>query len=226
MRNAEARGLLLMIMLVSVLTCWVPSAEGSGRGTLVIENNTSATLSVRAWQLPPGNASSQQTGKVSWEAEAPRTVPPEKSHSFFNFLPRGQVFVELSAPRVGGGVKPVIRTVWVSGTGMYTLEVFPKDFGKSVMLDAGGSASTSWQSPLVGVWNWSFGGDVTFKSDGTFVQGPRGGRWTKYQGKVSMAWSHGFTDVLDLSADNRNLTGYGFKTSEPASKWKVWGVKR
>jgi hypothetical protein len=62
---------------------------------------------------------------------------------------------------------------------------------------------------LVGVWSWYTGGDVTFKSGGTFVQPEKSltGTWTCKNDYVVMLWSHGYTDRVTLSRDGTHLEG-------------------
>lgn len=61
---------------------------------------------------------------------------------------------------------------------------------------------------IPGLWSWFVNGDVTFKSDGTLVQGPRTGQWTcRGDLHVTIVWSHGYTDELTLSPDGKTLGG-------------------
>ena len=73
---------------------------------------------------------------------------------------------------------------------------------------------------IPGVWSWFVNGEVTFQPNGTLVQGPRTGRWTCANGQVIIAWSHGFTDRLTLSANGRSMQG----TNEDGAA--VWGTRR
>jgi len=62
---------------------------------------------------------------------------------------------------------------------------------------------------ITGVWSWFVNGDVTFKSDGSFVQPQPSltGTWTCKNDYVVMFWSHGYTDRLTLSRDGTHLEG-------------------
>jgi hypothetical protein len=62
---------------------------------------------------------------------------------------------------------------------------------------------------IAGVWAWFVNGDVTFRDDGTLVQGSLTGRWTcaDSDGEVTIEWSHGYTDRVKLSDDGKRLTG-------------------
>lgn len=62
---------------------------------------------------------------------------------------------------------------------------------------------------LAGVWSWFTNGDVTFKTNGSFVQ-PQvslSGNWTCKNDYVVMIWSHGYTDRLTLSRNGTHLEG-------------------
>lgn len=58
-----------------------------------------------------------------------------------------------------------------------------------------------------GVWDWFINGDVTFRSNGSLVQGSLGGRWQCANGTVTITWDHGYTDQLTLADDGRMMTG-------------------
>lgn len=63
-------------------------------------------------------------------------------------------------------------------------------------------------SRIPGLWSWFINGDVTFKENGSLVQGELTGAWTcDEEGAVRISWSHGFFDTLMLSEDGSSLTG-------------------
>ncbi|HWR57286.1 MAG TPA: hypothetical protein VN328_00235 [Thermodesulfovibrionales bacterium] len=195
-----------------VIICNVVPASAAQWGTLVIVNKTGATLTIEAWQHMP----------KEWHVKSSKSIPPGQTVSLFNFLKLGRIFVEISAPNAGG-VNPIVKEVFVSGTGVYNIEISPGDFGKSTMSDV---RSSTWKSPMVGVWEWSANGDVTFSNDGTFKQGSIGGKWIYYNNQVDMRWDNGLYDILRLSSNKRELDGYGYRLSDPGKKWTVWGRKR
>jgi len=59
------------------------------------------------------------------------------------------------------------------------------------------------------VWSWLVNGNVTFRSDGTYVQPQSGlsGTWSCNSGHVVLFWSHGYTDQLTLSGEGTHLKG-------------------
>jgi hypothetical protein len=86
--------------------------------------------------------------------------------------------------------------------------------GKTDKSVSGGDKETEPQrasscAKLIGVWSWFIGGDVTFKSDGSYVQPQSSltGTWTCKSDYVLMLWSHGYTDRLTLSRDGTHLEG-------------------
>ena len=86
---------------------------------------------------------------------------------------------------------------------------------------------TTVQRPSIsGVWAWFANGDVTFRSDGTLVQGKLTGRWTQNGSNVKVQWSHGYYDFLILSADGRQLSGYGSQNPKATSGFPVSGTRR
>lgn len=88
-------------------------------------------------------------------------------------------------------------------------------------LVSGGPAEAAGPCSVIpGVWSWFVNGDVTFQPDGTLVQGSRTGRWSCTNGRVNIAWSHGFVDQLTLSPDGRSMRG----TNQTGNA--VWGTRR
>lgn len=73
--------------------------------------------------------------------------------------------------------------------------------------DASKAAAAGSCASISGVWSWFVNGDVTFKPNGTLIQGPRTGRWSCANGNVTIVWSHGYTDRLTLAGDGRTMTG-------------------
>jgi hypothetical protein len=64
-------------------------------------------------------------------------------------------------------------------------------------------------SLIPGLWSWFVNGDVDFRGDGSLQQGQITGRWScnNQNRRVSIVWSHGFTDELELSADGAHMQG-------------------
>jgi len=102
------------------------------KGTLVIHNNTNATLTISANNIkrdllglydPPGK-----------EVE----VPPGKRMVLSNFLPRGNVEVTAEARKSRPKVLPISECYWVSGAAKIVREweIFPEYFGKSLNSDS------------------------------------------------------------------------------------------
>lgn len=79
-------------------------------------------------------------------------------------------------------------------------------------------------SKIPGTWSWFVNGDVTFREDGTLVQGPLTGRWTcsNQDRRVSIVWSHGFTDSMVLSEDGTSLTGKNNTGNTVTGRRKGW----
>lgn len=110
----------------------VSEAAGETHATLVIRNETDATLTISIFRY----------GLVT---KLDKVVPPRKVISFFNQLPQG-VDIDVEAePRCVQGVGGVAKSLVVTGTGRYELTFHTRDFGKTMLLDGpscggGGSA--------------------------------------------------------------------------------------
>jgi len=75
-------------------------------------------------------------------------------------------------------------------------------------------------SVVPGLWAWFANGDVTFRNNGTLVQGPRTGNWSCAHGWVTIHWSHGYEDRLALAQDGRSMSGVNQQGTQ------VWGSRR
>ncbi|MFC2157548.1 tetratricopeptide repeat protein [Acidobacteriota bacterium] len=75
---------------------------------------------------------------------------------------------------------------------------------------------------LTGTWEWYQSGIVTFRSDGTLVQGSLTGRWTLEGNVAKLQWSHGYYDTLTLSEDGNELKGFGSSDPNATSGYSVW----
>ncbi len=114
---------------------WAPVSDTAPPATLVITNETDATLTV-TFLLYEGGRS----------IRLPKTVPPRQIVSFFNQLPRGAINVEAApqcVPGVGGALKPLV----VGDTGRYRSTFQSHDFGKPAMLDRSNCGSDETHAP-------------------------------------------------------------------------------
>jgi hypothetical protein len=116
-----AFGLTLLVTCAVILRAG-PALAQAGR-TIVIHNNTNATLFVKRWA-----------------DSTPISIPPLSKRSLFNYLHRGEnglTFLMLCAGKDMSGLE---RSVWVSGqeTHRHEIEIFPRDFGKTAIFDKPG----------------------------------------------------------------------------------------
>jgi hypothetical protein len=118
-------------------------AESSPGRTVVIHNNTRATLTLSLLHNP-----------------AEFKIPPESKKSFFNILRRGRNTLEFTAQCVKGYPSRQL-VVWVSGEATKVREYvfFAKHFGKSAMFDRPGCGrlASKWRMFRIGD---CVGGDV------------------------------------------------------------------
>lgn len=136
-----------MTMAIPVLTLAVyllsSSAAASSR-VLVVHNNTDATLFVSIERpIAP------EKGNYAYREEE---VPPNTKKSLFNFLFYGRNKVIFRARYVKPLPKPIIRIFDATPQRVKTnvVEVFTRDFGRSVMFDNTGSSAS--QTPSLRKW--------------------------------------------------------------------------
>lgn len=75
-------------------------------------------------------------------------------------------------------------------------------------------------SVVPGLWAWFANGDVTFRSNGSLVQGQLTGTWRCANGRVTIDWSHGYRDTLTIAQDGRSMSGVNQQGNQ------VWGSRR
>lgn len=198
--------LLVLLALPSLAEIRVP---------LVIHNNTDATLTITL-------TSTAQHEQVYGEY----VVPPATAKRFPGALHLGYTTLIVEALRCNG-VSPVQRDIYLNSSSQgAAFEFFPKDFGKTYMADAPDRGSSAAELDIVGTWAWFVNGDVIFRADGTMVQGGRSGQWAQHGRDVQLMWNHGFYDYLTLSADGRELTGYGSRVPGATTGHKVSGRRK
>jgi len=102
------------------------------KGTLVIHNNTNATLTISATRILE-----DPTGLFSRPKEEVE-VPPGERWVLSNFLPRGNVEVTAEARKTRPKVLPISEQYWISGAAkkVREWEIFPEYFGKSFISDS------------------------------------------------------------------------------------------
>lgn len=192
--------------LFIVLLALVGPAIAQGRGTLVVHNSTDATLSITIFRdrLPVRTVD----------------VRPQTKGDFYNALPMGRLEFEIVARHV----RPVARTskvLWVSGPSAYPLYLAPRDFGLSVMFDAGGSAPVATGNSPVGIWTWPSGDPVEFHQSGSItIRGNAVASWTwvdTHQFRIN--WNHGYTDQAVIEGDT--MVGTSWANAAPNKKLRL-----
>lgn len=102
------------------------------KGTLVIHNNTNATLTISASRIleDPSGLRDHPVEEVE--------VPPGKRMILSHFLPRGNVEVTAEARKTRPKVRSISERYWVSGAAkkVREWEIFPEYFGKSFISDS------------------------------------------------------------------------------------------
>ncbi len=123
--------LLITVLLFSFQSGFV-SAQAyksyARGGTLIIHNNTDATLTIEA------------TSGSSMKIENEATVLPNQKLELRRWLPQGKNRVSARASKVRPRVGAISEIFWVSGPARKVHEwyIYPKNFGKSFLADAGG----------------------------------------------------------------------------------------
>lgn len=108
--------------LVFAVTMFAQAAWASPFATLVVRNETDATLVVTVM-------------RYSDIAKMDTPVPPRQVVSFFNVLRQGiDTYVE-AEPACARGVGGVAKPLVVTGTGRYELTFTSRDFGRQTILD-------------------------------------------------------------------------------------------
>lgn len=187
---------------IAMLALALPvAAQGASRGTLVVTNETDATLTI-----------SLSTGYHE-SAKFDKTVPPRSKIEFFNHLPPGRHFVIIE-PRCVTGVGTIQREIFVSGTGRYGVAVNSASFGQRVMLDrpncGSASAASTCSQAIVGQWQWFNGITVSIAENHTFTTPDgNGGSWAcRPDGGVVLTWRNGgWVDSLQIVAGGGALRG-------------------
>lgn len=196
----------IRIVLIALLLALAGPAIAQGRGTLVVHNSTDATLRITFYQ----------------DQLAVRTVEvqPQTKGDFYNALPMGRLDFEIVAPHC----RPVARTnkvLWVSGTSAYPLYLSPRDFGRSVMFDAGSSAPAATSVSPVGTWIWPSGDPVQFHDSGSItIRGNAVANWIwvdTHQFRIH--WKHGYTDQAVVQGDT--MVGTSWANAAPNKKLRL-----
>ncbi len=100
----------------------IPVVRASPFATLVIRNETDATLVITVFRYGASN-------------KLDAVVPPRKSMSFFNVLQQGVDNHIEAAPPCVSGVGGVAKPLMVTGNGRYELTFTTRDFGKQFISD-------------------------------------------------------------------------------------------
>ncbi|MFC2158344.1 hypothetical protein ACFLT9_10955 [Acidobacteriota bacterium] len=148
-------GTFLILSFISFLFNLPVDASFQPGRTLVIHNNTSATLYVLNWSSWI-HSSSQEEKKSKTELDlynaANMVIPPNSKKSLFNFLLVGNNTLFIYAKKVRPKLRRTTSVIKVSGNERRPneLNVFPQDFDKTTMFDAPGDCSD-----LSGSWKQS-----------------------------------------------------------------------
>lgn len=115
-------------MVILAASAMAHSAHAASR-TLVVNNNTGATITVITQR-----GTTIRDGSHYREVD----VPPNTRRSLFNFLSYGENEVVFDARRVRPATRKLVTKLIAhkGGTKVREVELFPRDFGKSVMFDA------------------------------------------------------------------------------------------
>lgn len=133
----NALNLMTMVFMIVTLSLYLlPSLAAASSRVLVVHNNTDATITVIS------------TDRHSI-AERVEEVPPNTKKSLYNFLFYGRNEVLFEARRVRPRPQTIARIFIAerSGVNPKHIELFPRDFGKSVMFDSSersASQAPSW----------------------------------------------------------------------------------
>lgn len=197
------------IVILVLALCGAASAQ---RATLVVHNNTDATLLITILR-EEGVHGSVSFGSVS--------VPPLQKADLYNKLPMGQLDFEISAPHVRPAPAPITKRLWVSGQSAYALSVYPRDFGLTHMFDAGSSRPADTAASPVGVWIWPSGDPIEFHPNGVVtIRGNRAASWSwvdTHQFRIN--WDHGYTDQAVVQGDV--MLGSSWANNAPDKKLRL-----
>lgn len=129
----------IVFMIVTLSLYLLPSLAAASSQVLVVHNNTDATITVISTDRPSG-------------AERVEEVPPNMKKSLYNFLFYGRNEVYFEARRTSPRPQPIVRIFVAQHSGVKPkhIELFPRDFGRSVMFDSGERSAS--QPPSLGRW--------------------------------------------------------------------------
>lgn len=132
----------IVFMIVTLSLYFLPGLAAASSKVLVVHNNTDATIVVIHTIV------TAKEGHVLREEE----VPPLTKRSLFNFLNYRVNEVVFEARYVSPPPPKIVRTFFVERSWVKPrhIELFPRDFGRSVMFDSG--ERTAKQPPSLGRW--------------------------------------------------------------------------
>ena len=123
----------LMVAVLALAACALAHSAHAASRTLVVNNNTGATITVITQR-----GGTIQGGSYYREVE----IPPNTRKSLYHFLSFGENEVVFDARLVRPVTRKLVKKFIAhkGGTKVREVEVFPSDFGKSVMFDASSRA--------------------------------------------------------------------------------------
>ncbi len=136
-------------MVLSITVLLNQSANAESR-TLVVHNNTGATITVIA--KSPYTGSTSDRGYYRKEK-----IPPNTRRSLFHILDFGRNVVIFDAQMVRPPTRQLEKTFIAErgGKKIKEVEIFPKDFGRSVMFDARDGNDTHGSiKKRIPTWSW------------------------------------------------------------------------
>jgi hypothetical protein len=176
----NALNLMTMVFMIVTLSLYLlPSLAAASSRVLVVHNNTDATITVIS------------TDRISG-AERVEEVPPNTKKSLYNFLFYGRNEVYFDASRVSPRPQPIVRIFVAEHSGVKPkhIELFPRDFGKSVMFDSGERSAS--QPPSLRRWVYESLGDPCEGYDDVLLEGSSNPEPTRCNastlGMVAVCW--------------------------------------
>jgi len=127
--------LISALALISYCLAPVQSEYLPGTVTLILNNDTDATLQLRRVSGGSGLASPEIS------LSGPSTI------TIGSYLASGRNEIRISARLVSPTIAPIVKVVWVSGPGPYEVRVTASDFGKSLIFDVPGAGGGEPPSP-------------------------------------------------------------------------------
>jgi hypothetical protein len=157
-------------MLITALVCLLISVDvkASPSQTLVVENNTNATITVSATVSSPGG-----------HAEIAQ-IPPQSEVTLNDFLPVGSAYVAFDPECVEPVVDAVQNTYVVNqgGTKIKRKYLYPSHFGKRNIFDRPGCGFGYKCEKAIGTWKWDRFGTVVIEQEKTrHVDTGNTGKW-------------------------------------------------